>query len=116
MAHKTTRQLITEIVLRGVATALPKADPRSVEDMAEPLITIIEELIVGIKPVANIATTSYRTFCIMNAIIDEIEKEIPLVADRIEVSGPVTRTQRKEFHATATVDGDRKGEAKKLDA
>lgn len=113
--HKTTRQLITEIVMRAVATTLPSIDPKGVDILTEEYTNIIEAIIVGVKPDARILATSYRTFSISCAILDEIEKEIPLIVGKIDVTANVTRQQRKEFlYGAATVDGCIKGGSEDL--
>lgn len=113
--HKTTRQLITEIVMRAVATSLPSLDVKGVETLTDEYTNIIEALVVGVKPDAKILATSYRTFTIQCAVLDEIEKEIPLIEGKIEVTATVTRTQRRDFfNGTTTVDGCRKGDLSDL--
>lgn len=113
--HKTTRQLITEIVMRSVATTLPALDAKGVDVLTEEYTNICEALVVGVKPDAVIRATSYRTFTIQCAILDEIEKEIPLIEGKINVTAEVTRNQRKDFlYGTATIDSCRKGDSSDL--
>lgn len=102
MSEKTTNQLITEIVLRGVAKALPNTDAKGVEALANPMIEMIEGLVVGVRLQHTIDANNFRAFCIWNAILDEIEKEIPSIEGKIKVFGTCTREQRKEFYATAS--------------
>lgn len=109
MQERTTHQLIIEIVLRGVATALPRTPPAEIDALAEGLITIVENVVAGLKPQHTINSDSFRSFCIWNAILDEIEKEIPSIEGKIRVFGTVSREQRKAFYATATLDRDREG-------
>ena len=98
---KTTRQLITEIVMRAVANTLPSLDPKGVEILTDEYTNLIEAIVVCVTPNGLIRATSYRTFTIQCAILDEIDKEIPLIADKIEVIAEVTRTQRSEFLGVA---------------
>lgn len=117
MAAQTTRSLISEIVLRSVANVLPNTSPKDIEAVADGLITMIEGLVVGVRENAVIHADSFRTFVIWNEILDRVEKEIPVINDKIIVNGQVTRQQRKDFlNAAATPDSDRTGEVKDLDA
>lgn len=116
MAHKTTRQLITEIVLRGVASTLPHVPAKDVEAVADPLINMIESVIAGVRPEAVINSDSYKTFTIWNEILDKVEAEIPVIAGKLIVNGSVTRAQRKEFYAAATTNSDRQGGSEKVDS
>lgn len=113
--HKTTRQLITEIVMRAVATTLPSLDAKGIDILTDEYTNIIEAIVVGVKADGRILATSYRTFTIQCAILDEIEKEIPLIEGKLEVTAQVTRSQRKDFlNGTTTVDGCRKGDSSEL--
>lgn len=114
--HKTTRMLITEIALRAVAKTLPAEGPKTVEDMAEAFTNLIEQIIAGVKPKALIATTSYRTFLISNLVLDEIEKEIPIISGKIDVQATITRPQWKEFHEPTVINSNREGGAAKVDS
>lgn len=101
---KTTRQLISEIVLRSVAETLPQTSPADVDSLAQGLITLIEDVVVGVRPEGKIVSDSYRTFVIWNSILDRIEVEIPVLVGKIEVTGTITRTQRRAFNDTTTPD------------
>lgn len=113
--HKTTRTLITEIVMRAVGTTLPSLDAKSVDILTEEYTNLVEALIVGVKPEIVVRATSYRTFITQCHILANIEKEIPVIGDRWQVVSEVTSKQWKEFYAAATVDGDRQGGIEKVD-
>lgn len=116
MAHKTTRTLITEIVMRAVAMKLPALDCKSVEILTDEYTNLVEALVVGVKPEIVVRATSYRTFITQCHILNQIEQEIPVIGGRWEVRSEVTSTQWKEFYGAATVDGDRQGGAEKVDS
>lgn len=108
MAGKTTKQLITEIVLRVSAQTLPSFAPSDIELIANRLVPLVEEVLVGTRPYVTIHAETYRTFTIWNEILDRVEKEIPIVSGKILVTAQVTREQRKEFfgYGTPTANGD----------
>jgi len=100
MIHPRSLQtLASEIVLRCTAKVLIGLPPDRIEAVAAPLTQGVIDMIVSQgenKHVPMTVNKGYPVFELWCRILDEIEKEIPCVAN-LEVVGMVTRGERRAY-------------------
>lgn len=92
-------RLISEITMRATSKVLgPGVHPQRVAAIAEPLVDGIMDLVVSQDSQSEPPAVTFKDYVaweIWNRIIDEIEKEIPVVSEiNVVLNGQASRKDR----------------------
>ena len=93
--------LTTEITLKATAKVCQGFSSWRIEAIAVPLAEALVDIVIAQGNAAYkhppIQVSNYITFELWNQILDEVQKEIPCVAQLEVVGRDITRTQRTKF-------------------